>query len=105
MRETGTVAPELDLGVALEIDFADQSVGLAADVWRNGDALAQYRFSSQWRSCSLCPLREARIRLAIGIENTYRLASSREQLLEQCDPPEARELCDGAAQSCRRPRE
>src|SRR5713226_5313498 len=55
----------------LRVYFAHQQFNLVADIRRNCNALAQYQFFSQWRSCSLCPLREASIHLAISLtDNT-----------------------------------
>src|SRR5207249_10863224 len=55
------------------------------DVRGNGDALAQDRVPAQGRTGALGPLGEARVHLAIGIQEAHRFASSGEQLLEQRD--------------------
>src|SRR5437667_8787223 len=48
MRCAGLVAPEFNFGITLELDFAHQPLRVIADVGRNGNALADDRFSSPW---------------------------------------------------------
>src|SRR5438552_2376599 len=88
------VTAELNLGVPLEVDLAHERFGLTPDVRRNGDALPHDRLPAQWGSGSLCPLREARADLAIGVKKTHGLAFTGEKLLEQGSVPETRHCLD-----------
>src|SRR5438445_170772 len=88
------VTAELNLGVPLEVDLAHERFGLTPDVRRNGDALPHDRLPAQWGSGSLCPLREARADLPIGVKKTHGLAFTGEKLLEQGSVPETRHCLD-----------
>src|SRR5207245_6308000 len=73
-------------------NIPDKPFGLVADVSGHRNALAQDRLSPQRWPGSLRPLRETRIHLAVGVEETDRLAPSCQQCLEQGDSSVACQL-------------
>src|SRR5437773_11833877 len=81
--------------VALQVDCPHERFGLTPDVGRNGYALAQDRVPAQRRAGALGPLREARVHLAIGIQETHGLAPAGQQLLHQGGLPETGHRLDG----------
>src|SRR2546428_12575619 len=78
VRDAGGVTTELDFGVALEVDLAHERFGLSPYVRRNGDALAQHRVPAHWHAGPPCPLGEARVQVAISVQEAHRLPSSRQ---------------------------
>src|SRR3989475_9419534 len=89
------VPPELDFGIAIEVDFADEPFRLVPDVGRHGDALSEDRVPSERRIRSLRPLREPGVDLAVRVQEAHGLPSPWDERLEQGDPPEPRGLRAG----------
>src|SRR5256712_4390069 len=96
VRNPVAVPPELDLGVAIEFDLADEPFRLVPGVGRHGDALSEDRVPSERRIRSLRPLRKPAVSLAVRVQEAHRLPSAGNERLEQGDPAEARVLRDGS---------
>src|SRR5438876_2612435 len=96
VRNPVAVPPELDFGVAIEVDLADEPFRLVPGVGRHRDALSEDRVPSERRIRSLRPLREPGVDLAVRVQEAHRLPSAGNERLEQGDPAEARVLGDGS---------
>src|SRR3989449_999398 len=96
VRNPVAVPPELDFGVTIEVDFADEPFRLVPGVGRHGDALSEDRVPSERRIRSLRPLRKPAVYLAVRVQEAHRLPSAGNERLGQGDPAEAGVLRDGS---------
>src|SRR2546426_282994 len=96
VRDPVAVPPELDFGVAIQVDFADESFRLVPGVGGQGDALSEDRVPSERRIRPLRPLSEPRVDLAVRVQEANRLPSTGNERLEQGGPAKARVLGDGS---------